>query len=70
MRRSGINLKKVINFRFKIVTLNVKNLQGLDVNSVIIIIIIIIIIILLMGRTKIFGKVNHLLQEETQNINK
>ena len=69
MRRSGINLKKVINFRFKIVTLNVKNLQGLDVNSVIIIIII-IIIILLMGRTKIFGKVNHLLQEETQNINK
>jgi len=64
MGRSGINLKRVINFRFKVVTLNVKDLQVLNLNSVIIIIII-IIIILIMGRTKIFGRVNHLPQEET-----
>ena len=63
MRLSGINLKKVINFRFRVVTLNVKNLQVLNLNPVIIIII--IIIILIMGRTKIFGSVNHLPQEET-----
>jgi len=56
MKLSEIKLRKVINFSFKDVTLNVKNLKVFNLNSV--------ITILITDRTKIFGRVNHLLPEE------
>jgi hypothetical protein len=57
MRLSGIKLRKVINFSFKVVTSNVKDLQVLNTNSV--------ITILITGRTKMLGRVKHLQPEET-----